>query len=226
MHFIYWTAINWSVPLVSRRFDPRLYLVLDPSMCRQRPVEEILTAAIRGGVTLVQVREKGCSNEEFLRLAWASSALLRPLGVPLIINDRLDVAEAVGAQGLHVGQSDISWQEARRRLGEHAIVGLSVESMSQAASVEGLDIDYFGVSSVFATPTNKDIRKIWTLSGLRELRAASTHRLVGIGGIDRSNALSVLEAGADGLAVVSAICAATDVRGEAAALRGLIEELR
>lgn len=205
------------------RFDPRLYLVLDPSTVPAGQVEPVLEAALRGGVTLVQVREKICSNEEFLRLAAKAASVLKKSGVPLIVNDRLDIAVAVGAQGVHLGQSDLPWKEARRVLGPRAIVGVSVESLEQAEELKNAEVNYLGVSSVFATRTKGDLKHVWGLDGLAELRRRCSLPLVGIGGIHAGNGASVLRAGADGLAVVSAICGAPDPEQTSRRLRALIE---
>ena len=146
--------------------------------------------------------------------------------MPLIVNDRVDVALAAGADGVHVGQSDMDGRDVRRLLGPDAIVGLSVETMEQAAEAAALDVDYLGVSPIFSTPTKTDTVSEWGLSGLAALRRASKHVLVAIGGIHASNAAQVVEAGADGIAVVSAICAAPDPEVGARALRGAIDQAR
>jgi len=208
------------------KFDPSLYLVLDPGFTRKRSVQDVLREAVEGGVTLVQIREKNCSQQEFLDLAIQVAPLLKAYGIPLIINDRLDVAVRVGAEGVHLGQSDIHWSEARRLLGPQAIIGLSVESEAQEAEAEGAAVDYLGVSSLFPTETKKDIRKVWGLEGLKTLRRSSSHRLVGIGGIDLENAASALHAGADGLALVSAITSASSIRLSTQSFQQIIRGVR
>lgn len=207
-------------------FDPSLYLVLDPGFTRRRPVEDILSEAIRGGVTLVQIREKNCSREEFLTLATKAAPILRAAGVPLIVNDRVDVALKVQADGVHLGQSDLHWTEARRVLGPQAIIGVSVESEAQVTELETAAVDYLGVSSLFPTPTKIDIKKVWGLEGLREVKRLTRHRLVAIGGINVKNAESALRAGADGLALVSAITSADRVKTETKAFSRLIGGFR
>lgn len=204
--------------------DLRLYLVMDPTLAPEGEVERLLLDAVRGGVTLVQVREKSCSNAEFIALAQKTARVLRPLGIPLIVNDRVDVALQVGAQGVHVGQSDLHWSEARRLLGEQAIVGVSVENLQQATDLAGSAIDYLGISSVFPTLSKPDINNIWGLSGVRTLREATSLPLVGIGGIDASNAGPVIHAGADGIAVVSAICSSPRPGSQAQKLRALVDQ--
>ncbi len=144
----------------------------------------------------------------------------------MIINDRVDVALASGADGVHLGQRDLPVREARRLLGRDAIIGLSVETPAQALDAESLDVDYLGVSPIFSTPTKPDAGAPWGLEGLRSLRARTRRVLVAIGGIDASNAESVLAAGADGLAVVSAICASADPEAAARRLRNVVDRFR
>jgi thiamine-phosphate pyrophosphorylase len=136
--------------------------------------------------------------------------MLAPFGVPLIINDRVDVALAVGAEGVHVGQDDMPYKTARSLMGPDAIIGLSVETWEDVEEAEGLDCDYIGVSPVFETPTKTDTKGSWGLEGLAKIRAFSRHRLVAIGGLNASNAEDTVKAGADCLAIVSAICSAPD----------------
>jgi thiamine-phosphate pyrophosphorylase len=208
---------------MKRCIDWRLYLVTDRRIAGARPIEDVVCAAVRGGATAVQLREKECPTREFVELGRRLKALLAPFSVPLIVNDRVDVALAVGADGVHIGQSDMGYRDARALLGTDAVIGLSVENMEQAAEAENLDVAYLGVSPIFSTPTKTDTAPEWGLAGLLRLRAASRHVLVGIGGIDAGNAAQVLEAGADGIAVVSAICAAADPERAASELRRALE---
>jgi thiamine-phosphate pyrophosphorylase len=189
------------------KIDPRLYLVTDRTYMGTRDIETVVRQAAAGGITMCQLREKECSVAEFVQLGKRLKALLAPFGVPLIINDRLDVALAVGADGVHVGQKDMPYAEARRIMGPDAIIGLSVETLEQAQEAEEWNPDYLGVSPIYPTPTKTDTEQHWGLKGLRELRGASRHTLIAIGGIKAENAGSIIEAGADGVAVVSAICA-------------------
>lgn len=199
-----------------------LYLVTDRACCGDRPLEWVVDQAVQGGATCVQLREKHLATRPFVELARALKARLAPAGVPLIINDRLDVALAAGADGLHVGQSDMPCAIVRQYLGPRAILGLSVETWADADQAEGLDLDYLGVSPVFATPTKADTLAPWGLDGLRRLRARTRLPLVAIGGLNAGNAADVIRAGADSLAVVSALCASPDPRGAARELDGLI----
>jgi thiamine-phosphate pyrophosphorylase len=189
-----------------------LYLVTDRDLCGSRSVEEVVRLAVEGGTAAVQLREKDLPTRSFVEEALRIRNLLNPLGIPLIINDRLDVALAAGAAGLHVGQGDMPCEIARRILGPKAVIGLSVETWEDVERAEGLDVDYLGVSPVFATPTKTDTKEPWGLEGLARIRAFSRHPLVAIGGLNAGNAAAVVRAGADAVAVVSAVCAAADPR--------------
>ena len=207
---------------MSRFADWRLYLVTDRRLAGERPLEEVVLAAVRGGVTAVQLREKEATTREYVTMARRLKALLTPFGVPLIIDDRVDVALAAEADGVHVGQSDMAYEDVRRLVSPHFLVGLSVETMQQAQAAEDLDADYLGVSPVFSTPTKTNTAEAWGIEGLTALRARARNVLVAIGGIDSSNAREVIHAGADGIAVVSAICAAPDPEDAARELKRLI----
>jgi thiamine-phosphate pyrophosphorylase len=211
---------------VTARFDFGLMLVTDRRLAGGRPLEDIVEAAVRGGVTAVQLRDKESPTRESLELARRLLARLDRAGLPLIVNDRADIALAAGAAGVHLGQDDLPVREARRLLGPGAIIGLSVETPEQAAAAEAWDVSYLGVSPVYATPTKTDTKPPWGLDGIRRLRALTRRTLVAIGGIHAGNAADVLAAGADGLAVVSAICAAPDPEAAARRLREIVDAAR
>ncbi len=211
---------------MKRGTDVGLCLVTDSRLSLGRPVEEVVRAAVQGGVTLVQVREKECPIRDFIALAHRLREILKPSGIPLIVNDRVDVALAVGAEGVHIGQSDMPFADARRLMGSDAIIGLSVETLSQAEEATAFDADYLGVSPIFPTPTKTDTGAAWGIEGLKTLRQHSRHRLVAIGGINEANAAAVMSAGADGIAVVSAICSAADPGEAAKRLRAIVDEAR
>jgi thiamine-phosphate pyrophosphorylase len=200
-----------------------LYLVTDRGLSLGRPLEEVVLQAVRGGASIVQLREKEATTRFFVEEAERIKRLLAPYGVPMIINDRLDVALAVGADGVHIGQDDMPYPIARRLLGAKAIIGLSVETVDQVLEAERYDVDYLGVSPIYATPTKTDTRGSWGLEGLAQVRKLSRHRLVAIGGLNASNAERVICAGADSIAVVSAICSAPDPHQAASTLSGIIE---
>jgi thiamine-phosphate pyrophosphorylase len=212
---------------VRRLAEGCLYLVTDRRLAGARPLAEIVAAAVRGGASAVQLREKECGTREFVELARALKTLLDPLSVPLLINDRVDVALAAGADGVHLGQSDLDPAAARSLLGDEAIIGLSVETMEQAEEAASLRVDYLGVSPIYPTPTKTDVATSWGLGGLAKLRRATRHQLVAVGGINAGNAAEVIAAGADGLAVVSALVAAADPEAAARELvRAIGEGLR
>ncbi|MGV3571657.1 MAG: thiamine phosphate synthase [Ramlibacter sp.] len=202
----------------------RLYLVTDEGLCRGRPLADVVAAAVQGGAGCVQLRDKNLGTRELLAQAMVLKSLLGPLGVPLVVNDRVDVALACGAEGLHLGQGDMAPEEARRLLPPHVFIGWSVETAADVARAAAQPVDYLGVSPVFATPTKTDTKEPWGLAGLRAVRAATELPLVAIGGIHPGNARAVLQAGADGLAVVSALCAADDPAAAARAFHEAMED--
>ena len=203
----------------------RLYLVTDQHIAQSsagpRSLLDVVAQAVQGGVTCVQLREKSLSTRDFLAQAITLKALLRPLGIALVINDRIDIALACAADGVHLGQSDMPPEDARRLLPPEIFIGWSVETLADVRQSERLPVDYLAASPVFATPSKTDTAPAWGLDGLRTVRAASTLPLVAIGGIDATNAREVFAAGADGIAVISALCAAADPRRAAQTLRDL-----
>jgi thiamine-phosphate pyrophosphorylase len=192
-----------------------IYLVTDPGLCRDKTVEFTVAEALRAGVDCVQLREKNCGTRAFVETAIRVKASMAGFNVPLIINDRIDVALACGADGVHIGQDDMPAHLARKLLGPDKLIGLSVESWEDVEAAQELDVDYLGVSPVFPTTTKTDTKTVWGLEGLSRIRTFSRHPLVAIGGLDFSNARDVILAGADSIAVVSAICGTEDPYGAA-----------
>lgn len=209
-----------------RSVDWGLYLVTDRGLAGGRSLPEIVRAAVAGGASVVQLREKDIPTRAFVDVAKQFKALLAGSGVPLIVNDRVDVALAADADGVHVGQDDMEVADVRRLIGPSRILGLSVETLDQARAAEDWDVDYYGVSPIFATPTKTDTRGAWGIDGLRALRERTDRPLVAIGGLHVGNAAEVVAAGADGVAVVSAICAAGDPRAAAADLRRVVDAVQ
>lgn len=205
------------------RKDLSLYLVTDRPLSLGRPIEEVVTAAVEGGVTMVQLREKECSTGEFITLARTLKEALAPHGVPLIINDRVDVALAVDAEGVHIGQSDMNYEDARRLLGPDKIIGLSVENFSDLERANSLEVDYVGISPVYGTPTKRDTAEPFGLEGLQRAVALSVHPTVAIGGMNATTIGEVMQTGVDGVAVVSAICSAPSPRKAAQELLDIIK---
>ena len=199
----------------------RVYLVTDRLAAKGRDAKSVIAAALKGGVTMIQVREKEASARDFIAFAKAVKELAVPYGVPVVINDRVDVAVAAEADGVHLGQSDIPCEVARTMLDKRSIIGLSVEDLSQIPTANSLDVDYIGVSPVFATPTKTDTAEPFGLAGLSQAVKLSGHPVVAIGGVNIETAPGILDCGVDGLAVVSAIMGAGDPQVAASALKGL-----
>lgn len=202
--------------------DLSLYLVTDRGLSLGRSTVDIVRAALAGGVTCVQLREKHCATREFMAEARAVRELLAGTGVPLIINDRIDVALAVDADGVHLGQTDMLIADARRLTGPDMLIGISAECVEDAIRAQAEGADYVGISPVFATPTKTDTAPALGLEGVAAIRAAVSLPLVGIGGIGPDNAAEVIRAGCDGIAVVSAIVSAPDPKEAASRLRTII----
>lgn len=203
-----------------------LYLVTDRGLCGDRSLEDVVLRSVRGGARYVQIREKDESTGNFIKEALKIKKILEPFSVPLIINDRVDVALAMKADGVHVGQDDMPYSLARSLMGPEAIIGLSVERWEDVEEAETLDCDYIGVSPVFETPTKTDTKGAWGLEGLARIKAFSRHPLVAIGGLNASNTADVVKAGADCVAVVSAICAAPDPEAASRELSAIIAGAR
>jgi thiamine-phosphate pyrophosphorylase len=206
--------------------DYTLYLVTDRGLAGNRTTLQIVAAAVQGGVTCVQLREKDCSTREFITQALSIKDHLKALNVPLIINDRLDVAQAVRADGVHLGQTDMPLEMARAIVKDSMIIGISAVSLQDAVAAEKGGADYIGVSPIYPTPTKTDTAPALGLEGLREISKAVKIPLVGIGGLNPGNAGQVIQNGADGVAVVSAIVAAEDPEKAARNLKSTIQEAR
>jgi len=206
-------------------FDLSLYLVAGSDALAGRDPTAVVAAAVRGGVSLVQLREKAMAAEPMIARARALKAILAPLDIPLIVNDRLDVALAAGADGLHLGQDDLAPAEARAQLGPGKILGVSAGDAAEAATVDPALVDYVGVGPVYPTGTKADAGAAIGLAGLTAMRRLLPLPMVAIGGIQAGRAAEVMACGVEGVAVVSAICAAADPEAAARALRQEIEAL-
>lgn len=188
-----------------KKFDISLYLVTDSGLSKNRSHKYIIEEAVKGGVSMVQLREKNLNTKDFFLLAKELMSLLKPLNIPLIINDRLDIALAVDADGIHIGQSDMPYSVVRKLMGKDKIIGLSVETIHEAREANNLDVDYIAISPVFSTQTKTDISTPLGLEGIREIAKFSRHKILTIGGINTSNTKEIFDNGAHGIAVVSAI---------------------
>lgn len=194
-----------------------LYLVTDDQQSITA-LERVVREAVAGGVTMVQVREKHGDVREFIQRAQAIKTILQQVytatghHIPLIINDRVDVALVVNADGVHLGQTDMPVTLARKLLGNDKLIGLSIETEQQLLDAASLPIDYIGLSAIFATTTKNNLLTYWGIEGLQHVAAISRFPIVAIGGINHSNLTAIMEAGADGVAIVSAISHAEDPR--------------
>ncbi|AEF83389.1 thiamine phosphate synthase [Leadbettera azotonutricia] len=199
--------------------DLKLYLCTDRGLSLGRPLVETVEDAIAGGVTMVQIREKDIPSREFYDLALQALRVTRAHHIPLIINDRLDIALAIGAEGVHLGQSDLPCIEARRVGGEDFIIGVSAHTPAEAVRAERDGADYIGAGAVFPTGSKADVSAIIGLDGLKAAAASVKIPVIGIGGIGPKNAAEVIASGAAGIAVISAILSQPDIREAAMILR-------
>ena len=199
--------------------DLTLYLVADADYVAGRDLVPLIENAVRGGVTAVQLRAKNSSHGDFLDLARRAAAVLKTNRVPLLINDRVDIALACGAAGVHLGQDDVPPALARKVLAKGAVIGVSVNTPEEAEEAERQGADYVGAGPVYRTSTKDTDLPVLGPEGIRRIRDRVRIQVVAIGGITELNALAAREAGADGVAAVSAILGAPDPEQAARGLR-------
>ncbi|WP_117232396.1 thiamine phosphate synthase [Vibrio maerlii] len=199
----------------------KLYLVTDDQQDLET-LKFVVKEAVAGGVTMVQVREKHGDVRAFIERAQAVKEILAETNVPLIINDRVDVALAVDADGVHLGQTDMQATTARKLIGDDKILGLSIETQDQLEEADSLPIDYIGLSAIFATPTKTNTKTHWGIEGLNKALSQTQLPIVGIGGINESNIPQLVASGVHGLALVSAICHVENPKQAAQHLLGLM----
>lgn len=199
--------------------DWSLYFVADVNGAAGRDLVGLAREAVRGGVTMVQLRAKGLETREFLELATRMASALKGSSVPLIINDRVDIALACEAHGVHLGQDDMPLDKARQLLGKSKIIGVSANTMKEAHEAERLGADYIGLWPIYATTTKTTDLPALGPEGICRIRKKVAIPVVAIGGINAGNAADVMKAGAAGIAVVSAILGAPDPRSAAAELK-------
>ncbi|GHA30542.1 thiamine-phosphate synthase [Salinimicrobium marinum] len=210
--------------MVKKEFPYRLYLVISEEACVHHAYLKVVEQAVKGGVDLVQLREKNSCTEAFLQKAILIKNLLDQYHVPLIINDHLEVAQKVEAFGIHVGTSDIPPTQIRKNWKKVNCLGYSIEDLQQLNTQETHVADYLGISPIFNTPTKTDTIIEWGLIGIETIRATTDKPLVAIGQMNAGNAQEVIKAGANCIAVVSAICAAQNPAKAAEHLRNEIEK--
>ena len=208
--------------MVRQNMDFTLYLVTDRRWLGERTLWDGVEEAIRGGATLVQLREKEISSKEYLELAQRVKEVTDRHDIPLIINDRIDIALAVDADGVHLGPEDLPVPIARKLLGGGKIIGSSAASVDEALLFQAQGADYLGVGAVFPTATKRGTEKVG-LEDLRGIKSAVHIPVVAIGGINAENAKPVMETGVDGVAVVSAIMDQTDIREAARQLLSVLK---
>jgi thiamine-phosphate pyrophosphorylase len=197
MNFI--MNINW-----------KLCLIADSQAREKKRLSMIVNQSVKSGATLVQLRGKALAIKDFLDLAFEIRDILRPKKIPFLINDRIDVALACDADGVHLGQEDLPLQRARKILGKNRLIGISANSFFEALDAEKNGADYIGVGPIFFTPSKKEPGQILGLSGLKAIREKVSIPILAIGGINKENVKGVIQAGADGIAVISAIMSADD----------------
>jgi thiamine-phosphate pyrophosphorylase len=210
------------------RLDLRLNAIVDPERAGGQNLANLAICCARGGATLVQLRDKHSETRTMVEEARAIKQVLAPLAVPLVINDRLDVAMAAGADGVHLGQDDMAVEDARRLLGPKAVIGLSIKSVGEAEAARLDLINYVGTGGVYATSSKQQKNAPIGPDGLARILATLRQRapdmpVCGIAGIDASNAAEVIAAGADGIAVISALSLAPDPEAAARELRGIVD---
>jgi thiamine-phosphate pyrophosphorylase len=210
------------------RPDLRLNAILDPEHAGGRRLADLARQCVRGGATLVQLRDKVSATRAMVEEAQAIKQAVASLGVPFVVNDRVDVAMAAGADGVHLGQDDMAVQDARRLLGSRAIIGLSIKSVAEAEAAPIDLIDYVGSGGVYATSSKQQKNPPIGPAGLARIIAVLRRRagdlpICGIAGIDATNAAEVIAAGADGVAVISALSLVTDPAVAAHILRDIVD---
>ncbi|MFW6135608.1 MAG: thiamine phosphate synthase [Chloroflexota bacterium] len=208
--------------------DWDLYVITSPRAAGERPagtsqpLTQVVRAAVAGGATVVQLRAKSATTRELIQLGRALHAITRQAEVPLIVNDRVDVALALDAEGVHVGQDDMPAPLARDLIGPHRILGVSAGTVEEARRAQEDGADYLGVGDVYGTPSKADAGLPIGVEGIEEIAGAVSIPVVGIGGITADNAAPVIAAGAAGVAVISAVVGAADPEAAARRLRTLV----
>ncbi|MFD3157772.1 thiamine phosphate synthase [Haloimpatiens sp. FM7330] len=203
--------------------DYSVYLVTDKRFLKNMTLEQAVEESIKGGTSIVQIREKEASTREFFDTASKVHEVTKYYNVPLIINDRIDIAQAVKAEGVHLGQSDMPIEFAKKILGDDVIIGISCNNVKQALQAEKAGAHYLGLGSVFPTSTKEDISTLLGLEGLKEITSKIHIPSVAIGGVNLQNAESVMKSGVNGLSVISCILGSNDIKAASQQLRDCTE---
>ena len=209
--------------ITKSKIDYKLYLVTDRDVLGSRDLVQSVEEAIKGGTTIVQIREKNCSSLDFYQVAMQVKEVTSKYNVPLIINDRLDIALAIKADGLHIGQEDLPLTVARKIVGDDMIIGVSASTLEEAMIAQEQGADYVGIGSVYPTSTKLDAKYL-ALDELRRIREAVKIPIVGIGGINEKNVSELMETDIDGVAIVSAILGKEDIKSAAEHLSMLVNK--
>ncbi|MCG0278758.1 MAG: thiamine phosphate synthase [Thermanaeromonas sp.] len=200
-----------------------LYVITSSELSRGRETLEVVQAALAGGATIIQLREKNWPARKLVEVGREIRKLTKEAGAGFIVNDRLDIALALEADGVHIGQEDLPVDVARRLLGPGKILGVSVGSVEEAKEAVAQGADYLGVGSIFATASKTDAGPPVGVELIRQIKKEVNVPVVGIGGINLSNAAQVIEAGADGVAVISAVVSAEDIKSAARSLLKIVQ---
>lgn len=191
--------------------DYSLMYVTDDRIVNDTDFFYVLEKSLEGGVSIIQLREKSLNTKQFYEKAIKTKSLCDQYKTPLIINDRLDIALAIEAAGLHIGQTDLPFEIARKLLGENKIIGISISNQDQVIESNSTNVDYIGLSPIFSTKTKtSDLANPLGLKGLKKIKKLSNKPIISIGGIDKTNASEIKKHGSDGIAVISAISRASN----------------
>ncbi|WP_282076160.1 thiamine phosphate synthase [Maribacter aquivivus] len=205
------------------KVDYALMYVTDDSIKDDNSFFHILEASLKGGATIIQLREKTCDTQTFYQRAVRCKEICEKYNAPLLINDRLDIALAIDADGVHIGQTDMPYEVARRLLGNSKIIGLSVSNKEHAEQPNAQAADYIGISPIFSTNTKTtDLAKPLGIAGLKEIRQLYAKPIVCIGGINKNNTRDLMDHGADGIAIVSAISKADNPEETSRELKNIL----
>ncbi|WP_035289452.1 thiamine phosphate synthase [Clostridium sp. KNHs214] len=206
--------------------DYKIYLVTDRRFLKNTPLKKAVEESIKGGASIIQIREKEATTREFFNIANEIHDITKYYNVPLIINDRIDIAQAIKAEGVHLGQDDMPIEYARKILGEDIIIGISCGNVNEALEAQNKGANYLGLGAVFSTNTKKDIDIPIGLNGLKEITSKIHIPSVAIGGVNHSNAKSVMETGVSGLSVISCILGSNDIKKSTEELKNIVKQVQ